>query len=433
MSMAAGRLIVFWSLVLAVAPSSVHARQGSSSLACDRQMRKTFEAVQAWRRLHNGSYPGRLVDLEKSGLMPQGGATCPELSGELSTSSAKATEPTSRGYQCDPPEVYEYEMSDCAPLIRDYLPTGSPQYNRQQLKSILLQRPFSNQVAILRCTRHVDLAPPSFATNRPRRNITVEGKIYWSGLYWEGLWLDDVPYCARMANVLFGAKGPPFHTDRAPSLDSALDLGSWSCSFGDHAWWWEYPMFEPQPNGQAAAHLRPFFQEDHGRIVNLKGEEWWIDGLVQLQGRVKRGTETPFTAPGMEAFVWQKTATKVGRSFRRATWLQGTVWTASPGETNGWLVWHYADGEIQRVPIIYGRTTARFWGEQGQIDGEKDFPEPVWRFHEDKKDVGRDRWLRIYRQEWINPRPETTVTSLDFVSNRESRAAPFLIAVNVYP
>ncbi len=430
--MAATRFALFlWCFT--AAQTVLLGKEPNPCLACDRQMRKTFEAIQSWRRLYNGSYPARLVDLETAGLLPNQGATCPELLRGSSRSSAKHNEFTSRGPRCDPEGtyMYEYEMSDCVIKSLDdrpWLPDGAPDYSEQKIKSTLLQRAFFEQVPILRCTSHPNVAPARFSD--PRRNLTVKGNVYWSGLYWELLWLDDVPYCARDANVLFGLKGPPFYTNKAPTLDSALDLRKWSCSFGDRAWWWRLPMFEEGRGHQTAPHLRPFFQEDHGRGRNFNGEEWWINGLVQLQGRVG---DNIYEEPGMEAFVWKKTNAVVGRTFGRASWLQGTVWTASPGETNGWLVWHYADGEIQRVPIIYGRTTARFWGEQGQIDGEKDFPEPVWRFHEDKKDVGRDRWLRIYRQEWINPRPETTVTSLDFVSNRESRAAPFLIAVNVYP
>jgi len=245
--------------------------------------------------------------------------------------------------------------------------------------------------------------------------------------------LDDVPYCEREANVLFGLKGPPFYTNKAPALASALDLRNWSCSFGDHAWWWTYPMFDEAGNRQWAAHLRPFFQEDHGRILKLNGEDWWLNGLVQLQGRISNDPKARYTAPGMEAFVWKKTGASVGRVFRQANWLQGTVWTARVGEMTGFLVWHYSDGQTESVPIIYGRDTARFWGDQAQIDREKDFPNPVWRYHEDKATVGKDRWLRIYRQEWANPRPDIAVTSLDFVSNPECRAAPFLIAVNVLP
>jgi hypothetical protein len=414
-------------------PLPAHAGQENPCLPCDRQMRKTFEAIQAWRRLHSGNYPGLLVDLENSGLLPKGGAICPELLGERSRSSAKLSEKTSRGPQRDPEEFYEYELTDSVLVFRDYFPANATNYSRQQVKSVLLRRQFFEQVPILRCTRHPELAPARFTNDRPRRNLTVEGKIYWSGLYWELLWLDDVPYCAREANVLFGSIGPPFYTNTAPILPAALDLRKWSCAFGDHAWWWPWPMFELGTNRQFAAQLRPFFQEQYGRVLQLDGEEWWLNGLVQLQGRIKRNDEGPFRAFDMEAFVWKKTGATVGRAFRKAAWLQGTVWTAPAGETAGWLVWHYADGTTERVPIDYGRNTARFWGEPPQIDAEKDFTKPAWRFHEDKESVLKDRWLRIYRQEWVNPRPDVVVASLDFVSNPESRASPFLIAVNVLP
>lgn len=421
--------------MIIVSHSTVSAATEPSCLPCDRQLRKTFEAIQAWRRLHNGNYPGRLVDLETMWLLPDEGAVCPELIRESSGSNASGTESTSRGPNADPARTYEYEMSDRvlrSSIDSKYLPVGAPEYTRQQIKSELLRRPFFEQVPILRCKSHQSIAPTTFA-NSARLNLTVEGKIYWSGLYWEQLWLDDVPYCAREANVMFGSKGPPFHTDRPPSLASALDLRRWSCSFGDHAWWWEFPMFEEGDNLQKAAHLRPFFQEDHGRVLKLDGEEWWIDGLVQLQGRVMQENENIYNAPGMLAFVWQKTGVTVGRAFRRAAWLQGTVWTASPGEIVGLLVWHYADGKSQTVPIVYGRNTARFWADLQQLEDEKDFVEPVWRHKETKEEVGKERWLRIYRQDWDNPWPDVLVTSLDFVSIRECRAAPFLIAVNVVP
>jgi hypothetical protein len=192
-------------------------------------------------------------------------------------------------------------------------------------------------------------------------------------------------------------------------------------------------MFNQGTNRQVAADLRSFFQEQHGRALKLNGEEWWIDGLVQLQGRLKRNRETVFDAGGVKAFVWRKTGVSVGRTFHKASWLQGTVWTAPSGETNGWLVWHYADGSTNAVPLVYGRNIARFWGRPSQIKGEKDFTDPVWRHYEDEKSALKERWVRLYRQEWSNPRPQDAVASLDFVSNPESRAAPFLIAVNVYP
>ncbi len=67
------------------------------------------------------------------------------------------------------------------------------------------------------------------------------------------------------------------------------------------------------------------------------------------------------------------------------------------------------------------------------MQSEGAFPTPVWKYHETKEEAGKERWLRLYRQDWTNPRPNVVVTSLDFAGNRESPASPFLIAVNLRP
>src|SRR5262249_13336732 len=154
----------------------------------------------------------------------------------------------------DPPGTYQYEMSTRAAKWegdRAYLPSDARYYTLQDIKSILLKRPFSEQVPILRCTSHREAAPKEFAGEDDGwRNLTVLGSVYWSKFHWEQNWLDDVPFCAREANVIFGLKGPPFYTNKAPTLPAALDLRKWSCAFGDHPWWWTYPKFEPWANGQ---------------------------------------------------------------------------------------------------------------------------------------------------------------------------------------
>jgi hypothetical protein len=210
-----------------------------------------------------------------------------------------------------------------------------------------------------------------------------------------------------------------------------VDLRNWSNAFGDHPWWWTFPVFDEQPNRQAAPQLKPFFEQRPGRVVEVAGSKWWLDGLVQLQGRILTNPTRVYDEPGMLAFVWQRTALPIGKSFKSASWLQASVWAAPAGDVAGWLVWHYSDASVERVPVIYGKTTGRFWGDSQQIKSETAFPEPVWSFHENAAAVGKERWLRIYRQTWDNPHPAVRVISLDFVSNRASPAAPFLIALNL--
>jgi len=393
--------------------------------------------MQAWRRTHDGAYPERLADLRTAGLMPAEGALCPSVRQELTGADARHQMATSRKSGGDPGGLYEYELSpnvNKSQIERRWLPPDSRSYTRRDIKLELLRRPYAEQVAILRCSSHRNDAPVNLpGEGPPMRNLPFTGDAYWSGAYWELIWLTDVPYCARESIVLFGLKGPPFYVDQAPTLPAALDLRRWSCAFGDHPWWWTLPLFDERPNSQLAPDLKPFFQEQHGRIVEVGGEDYWLNGLTQLQGKVSSNNRDLYRQSAMQAFVWERLGLPVGRKLQRASWLQGTVWTAPRDDVVGWLIWHYADGQVERVPIIYGVQTARFWSEPQQIKNEEGYAEPAWKFYQAKETVGKERWLRIYKQFWENPWPDRAVETLDFVSNTNSPAAPFIVSINVFP
>jgi hypothetical protein len=400
-------------------------------------MRKLEESLQAWRRGHRGNYPERLVDLADAGLMPFVNGFCPNLRHELLSSDARHSMATSRRPGADPAGFYEYELTPNdhkSATEADYLPPGTPAYTRRDIKLELLRRPQADQVPLLRCSSHRAEAPePLRKTDKPIRNASYTGDVYWSGEYWEIHWLSDVPHCERDSIVLFGLKGPYFYVDKPPAMATALDLRSWSCAFGDHPWWWTVPLFVPRPNHEYAPQLRPFFAEKHGRTLRLGSREYWINGLTQLQGNISTNRDDLYHQAIRQSFVWERSGLGVAKKFRTASWLQGTIWMARFNDTAGWLIWHYRDGTAERVPITYGKTTARFWGDSDQIATEKNFPEPVWKHHETAEEVGKERWLRLYEQSWDNPHPDLEVATLDFVSNRESPAAPFIVSINVYP
>jgi hypothetical protein len=282
-----------------------------------------LESLQAWRRLNQGRYPERLADLKNAGLMPSGGAICAGVRGEAEGADSSHRLATSRIEGGDPSAAYEYELSEKVAKSRleaRWLPLGSPRYTRLDVKRELLRRPFFEQIPILRCTSHRTSAPEQFRTNdTPWLNLNVEGRVYWSGKYWEELFLADVPYACRDANVLFGLKGPPFHSGHEPTLEAALDLRPWSCAFGDHPWWWTIRCSTKPANRDAAPHLRPFFEEKHGRVATLRKTQWWLDGLVQLQGRV--GKESEVTLPRTDPIHLRLGAQRLesARSFGRAS------------------------------------------------------------------------------------------------------------------
>ena len=116
------------------------------------------------------------------------------------------------------PGTYEYEMSakvDSYVNDKLYLPTNAMPYTRQDLKSVLLRRPYYEQIPILRCSSHRAAGPKEFSGDKVVfRNFTVRGNVYWSGLIWEQCWLDEVPVGSRGTIVMFGAQGPPFSSER---------------------------------------------------------------------------------------------------------------------------------------------------------------------------------------------------------------------------
>ncbi len=405
----------------------------STDLSCQIALRKTIESLQAYRRLHNGSYPDRISSVKAAGLLKASDAMCPIVT---EGSGGNPNTATSRGGSGDPPGSFEYELSREVEKWKSdslYLPENTPTYTRQDLKAELLRRPFWQQIPLLRCSGHSH--KDENGKTLSRLNGTADGSCYWSGLYWEQKWIDVVPYCARDANVFFGLKGPPFHSGRPPQHPDAVDLRDWTCAFGDVVWWWIYPIFDEGRNRQLAANLKPFFGEDHGRALTLNGETWWIDGLTQLQGYcLPADGVNIYRGPTMKCFVPKRTGAKIERLIKGARWLQGTAWPAPMGETVGWLTWHYSDGQTVQEPIVYGKNTGRFWND-GR-DDDSGLTQPIWSTTEEVSiggDPKRIRQLRLFRQEWMNPRANVAVQAVDFASNLESTAAPFLVSLSVIP
>ncbi len=412
----------------------------SDTLPCDREMRKTIEALQAFRRQNEGHYPDSLSELTRHGYLQLRDATCPMNRQGDGSDEERADYISSRRLGGDRSGLYEYEMSDQVSLDKPshiYLPANPPRFTRAQLKGELLRRAFAEQVPLLRCDHHRPPFPLAWLPKDSRRNATATGMVYWSGLFWERIWVADVPATSRDLNVFYGLEGPPFYVDHAPSLDGAMDFRSWSSGFGDVSWWWELPYFDEDSNKQRTPNLGPFFKDQHGVVRELAGTSWWINGLVQIQSQF---FETPglnkYHQPSSQDHPTARFNLGVHRRFNSVRWLQGTLWVDSFGEPVGFLVWRYENGTVESTPIRYGIDVARFWCDDLQKGDEqlvRDFVVPVWSERQSREQVGIERELRLYQQSWTNPHPELEVTTLDFVAATNSPAAPFLVSMKVTP
>lgn len=412
----------------------------SDSLPCDRELRKTIEALQAFRRQNAGRYPDSLSELTRHGYLQLRDAICPMNRRGDGSDEERTDYISSRRLGGDRSGLYEYEMSDQVILndnSRMYLPDNPPLFTRAHVKGELLRRAFSEQVPLLRCNHHRPQPPVDWPLKDSRRNATTAGTVYWSGLFWEQIWVADVPATSRDLNIFYGLKGPPFYVDRAPSLDGTMDFRSWSSGFGDVAWWWELPYFEQGADKQRTPNLGPFFKDQHGVVRELAGTSWWINGLVQIQSPfVQTSGSNRHRQPSSQDHPTARFKLGVHRHFHSVRWLQGTLWDDSFGKPVGFLVWHYENGISESTPIRYGIDVARFWCDDFQRGNEQlvlDFVAPVWSERQSREQVGVERELRLYQQSWTNPHPELEVTTLDFIAATNASAAPFLVSMKVTP
>ena len=111
---------------------------------------------------------------------------------------------------------------------------------------------------------------------------------------------------------------------------------------------------------------------------------------------------------------------------RQATWIHflHTVVAqrkVQEGEEVGYYQIHYADGETRRLPIRYGRDVVIMVDNEFAVatHGALAWDEGMYQSHKS-----------LCHSTWENPRPEVTITAVDFVSTN-SVPAPLLMAVTL--
>jgi tetratricopeptide (TPR) repeat protein len=168
------------------------------------------------------------------------------------------------------------------------------------------------------------------------------------------------------------------------------------------------------PRDSAAANTMP------GDVRKVTGVAFDLRGLVRLAGTnwVQMGHEPgPHSANGIP----------VGRPFARMHVVHSATKAETDGVAIGAYVLHYADGQQQALPIIYGEHLRE---RDSPAKTEMRAPNSAvvcWSYR------AQNGWTpRLYETTYENPRPEVAVKSIDFVSNL-TKSAPFLVAITVEP
>jgi hypothetical protein len=376
---------------------------------CVHKMRKLFEAIQAYRRLHGGKYPDKTASLEQLGLLPEDALICPSLLESRPLTAAAAGVWRSSGEHYDLESAYQYELAE-KPIESIALPLNTSATWRQ-VKMALIGRAGWEEVPILRCSRH--------SGSEERLNYSFSGRVYTSGINWEELFVDTVPLTYRSPYMALLRSVPPFvnPANREVEVPETICLAPACNSFPNDPWWWGNRV---GPDGKPAATLQPLLDECPGGVLHADVCDFDVRYLVQVQGAQVAGDRS------REGYVSRcfpgKVSLPIHRHIGEAIILSGTVWRGRPGEVVGKLVWHRMDGTQEETALVYGEETERFQGT-----GENGEAKPVW------KGGDPDHSLRLFATRWRNGRPESPLTHVELIADPASIAAPFVAAITIRP
>ena len=147
-----------------------------------------------------------------------------------------------------------------------------------------------------------------------------------------------------------------------------------------------------------------------------------VRGLIQLAGKGTR-TDTEMDFPQAVKGI------QINYKGRKLHFLHGTAWGAEIDARIGEYVLHYVDGQIERLPIVYGRHVKDWWIQEGDsIPTDADI---AWTGEtEASHKLGYD--IQLYRYTANNPLPDNEIATIDFCSAM-TESAPFLISLTIEP
>ncbi len=372
-------------------------RDPSDAAACKVHLNKIHEALVEYQRRHK-CLPKWLSDLHPEFIDDPKEFICPVV--EKSRDFFTWRDGVRGEVFTDPvlPISYGYEFSGAEYALQDGVKTTVQEYKKRQVGQMGLK---AAEVPIVRCFAH-----------RPILNLSLGGRVYFSGEDWEENYVDFVQFSDLLPGKLFAnqplsaSRQPERLLARDPQLPSYfIDLRSHYTSSLNEDW---------QPSGIPGNNL---VQLPQGRIRLIPVDiEFDVHGLIQLSGKLFAGT-FPDKVDGI----------RVGQKCRKIHFFHGAAYSAKTGEEIGYYQIHYQERPAINAPIIYGKDVLDWWFDPNEPRSEK--AQIAWEGVNDAAKA-KNRLLRLFHTTWTNSLPDVVVTSLSFGSSKAD-SAPFLIAVTV--
>ena len=120
------------------------------------------------------------------------------------------------------------------------------------------------------------------------------------------------------------------------------------------------------------------------------------------------------------------TGIKVGKKLTNFHFLHATAYFLEEEVTIGNYKVHFADGTSETIPIVNGKDVTDWW--KYPFSKAPSTGKVAWEGNNQAgKEFDAAQWL--FLSSWKNPKPDVSVTSVDFVSTMDTRCAPFCVAI----
>jgi hypothetical protein len=152
-------------------------------------------------------------------------------------------------------------------------------------------------------------------------------------------------------------------------------------------------------------------------LLQLADVVFDVRGIIQLSGiNLRKGARYPEQINGI----------RIGKHCRQVHFLHAAGWQSPDGTRIGSYIVHYAGGDEQLIPIVYGEDV-RDWNGSNDRSAEVTHGQMVW-----SAINNAGLHIRLFKTTWVNPMPEKEIVSIDYTSAM-SNSAPFLIAITADP
>jgi hypothetical protein len=147
-------------------------------------------------------------------------------------------------------------------------------------------------------------------------------------------------------------------------------------------------------------------------VQTLAGVRFDVRGIIQLSSKRSQ----PWFPEKVQGI-------RIGQKCRTLHFLHATGWMAKDGARIGSFVIHYANGQNQELPIVYGEDTREWHGRSDSVQTIT-HGKLAWSWPSDSLE------RRLFMSSRQNPLPDLEITTVDYISAMTD-CYPFLIAITV--